>query len=111
MHPNAEGVQTELKARGGTSEFVELAASTRTAQEAAAATGTTVAQIVKSLLFLAGNDPVLVLASGSNRVSLAKLAAHLGAPSPGRTPTASSASPASPSEASPPSATPRRYAS
>ncbi|HEV7505567.1 MAG TPA: YbaK/EbsC family protein [Thermoanaerobaculia bacterium] len=80
MHPNAERVQTELKARGGTGEVVELAASTRTAQEAATAIGTTMAQIVKSLLFLAGNDPILVLASGSNRVSLAKLAAHLGVP-------------------------------
>ena len=80
MHPNAERVQAELKATGGTGEVVELAASTRTSQEAAAAIGTTVAQIAKSLVFLAGNDPLLVIASGSNRVSLAKLAAHLGAP-------------------------------
>jgi prolyl-tRNA editing enzyme YbaK/EbsC (Cys-tRNA(Pro) deacylase) len=79
MHPNAERVQAELKARGGTGEVVELAASTRTSQEAAAAIGTTVAQIAKSLVFLAGSDPVLVIASGVNRVSLAKLAAHLGA--------------------------------
>lgn len=80
MHPNAERVQAELKARGAEVEVVELAASTRTAQEAAAAIGTTVAQIAKSLLFLAGEEPVLVIASGTNRVSLDKLAAHLGGP-------------------------------
>jgi prolyl-tRNA editing enzyme YbaK/EbsC (Cys-tRNA(Pro) deacylase) len=79
MHPNAERVQAELKARGGVGEVVELAASTRTSQEAAAAIGTTVAQIAKSLVFLAGGDPVLVIASGIHRVSLAKLAARLGA--------------------------------
>ena len=79
MHPNAERVQAELKARGADGEVVELAASTRTSQEAAAAVGTTVAQIAKSLVFLAGDEPVLVIASGTNRVSMDKLAAHLGA--------------------------------
>jgi prolyl-tRNA editing enzyme YbaK/EbsC (Cys-tRNA(Pro) deacylase) len=80
MHPNAERVQAELKARGATGDVVELTASTRTSQEAAEAIGTTVAQIAKSLVFLAGGDPVLVIASGINRVSLPKLAALLGTP-------------------------------
>lgn len=80
MHPNAERVRTELKARGAEGEVVELPASTRTSQEAAAAIGTTVAQIAKSLVFLAGEEPVLVIASGTNRVSMDKLSAHLGAP-------------------------------
>src|SRR4051794_7891649 len=80
MHPNAERIQAELKARGTKGEVVELAASTRTSQEAAEAIGTTVAQIAKSLVFLAGGDPVLVIASGSNRVSLPKLAVLLGTP-------------------------------
>jgi prolyl-tRNA editing enzyme YbaK/EbsC (Cys-tRNA(Pro) deacylase) len=80
MHPNAERVQAELKARGADGEVVELAASTRTSQEAAAAIGTTVARIAKSLVFLAGDEPVLVIASGTNRVSLEKLGAHLGVP-------------------------------
>ena len=78
MHPNAERVQAELRSRGAAGEVVELAASTRTSQEAAAAIGTTVAQIAKSLVFLAGEAPVLVIASGVNRVSLAKLAGILG---------------------------------
>ncbi|MFL6232793.1 MAG: YbaK/EbsC family protein [Thermoanaerobaculia bacterium] len=87
MHPNAERVQTELKSLGAGGEVVELAASTRTSQEAAATIGTTVAQIAKSLVFVNGEAPVLVIASGVNRVSMEKLAAHLGSPPPGRTPT------------------------
>jgi prolyl-tRNA editing enzyme YbaK/EbsC (Cys-tRNA(Pro) deacylase) len=52
---------------------------TRTAAEAAAAVGCDVAQIVKSLVFLADQRPVLVLTSGANRVDEAKLAAATGA--------------------------------
>src|SRR5262245_1280643 len=78
MHPNAERIQAELKALGADGEVVELAASTRTSQEAAMAIGTTVAQIAKSLVFLAGDQPVLVIASGVNRVSMGKLAKALG---------------------------------
>ncbi len=78
MHPNAERVQAELKARGCSGQVVELAASTRTSQEAAAAIGTTVAQIAKSLVFLVGGDSVLVIASGINRVSLSRLTDHVG---------------------------------
>jgi prolyl-tRNA editing enzyme YbaK/EbsC (Cys-tRNA(Pro) deacylase) len=78
MHPSAERVQAELKALGAAGEVLELAASTRTSQEAAAAIGTTVARIAKSLVFLAGDQPVLVIASGVNRVSLEKLKGALG---------------------------------
>jgi prolyl-tRNA editing enzyme YbaK/EbsC (Cys-tRNA(Pro) deacylase) len=80
MHPNAERVQAELRSLGADGEVVELAASTRTSQEAASAIGTTVAQIAKSLVFVDGEAPVLVIASGVNRVSMEKLAAHLGSP-------------------------------
>jgi prolyl-tRNA editing enzyme YbaK/EbsC (Cys-tRNA(Pro) deacylase) len=47
-----------------------MADSTRTAQDAAAACGCTVGQIVKSLVFKAADDarPILLLVSGSNRV-------------------------------------------
>jgi prolyl-tRNA editing enzyme YbaK/EbsC (Cys-tRNA(Pro) deacylase) len=78
MHPNAERVQAALRAHGCSGHVFELAASTRTSKEAAEAIGTTVAQIAKSLVFLVGADPVLVIASGINRVSLSKLADHLG---------------------------------
>jgi prolyl-tRNA editing enzyme YbaK/EbsC (Cys-tRNA(Pro) deacylase) len=50
---------------------------TRTAADAAAAIGCDVAQIVKSLVFVADGVPVLVLTSGANRVDEARLAEHL----------------------------------
>jgi prolyl-tRNA editing enzyme YbaK/EbsC (Cys-tRNA(Pro) deacylase) len=52
---------------------------TRTAVDAAAAVGCDVAQIVKSLVFIADEGPVLALTSGANRVDEGKLAAALGA--------------------------------
>ena len=58
----------------------EMPASTRTAEEAAAACGCDVAQIVKSLVF-AGKDsgrPYLLLVSGRNRVDETAVAASLG---------------------------------
>ena len=58
----------------------EFAASTATASDAAAAIGTTVGRIVKSLVFMAGEQPVLVLASGPNRVDLTKVSRLLGKP-------------------------------
>ncbi|MGZ8579031.1 MAG: YbaK/EbsC family protein [Actinomycetota bacterium] len=48
---------------------------TKTADDAARAIGCDLAQIVKSLVFVAGGTPVLALTSGSNRVDAAKLAA------------------------------------
>jgi prolyl-tRNA editing enzyme YbaK/EbsC (Cys-tRNA(Pro) deacylase) len=47
---------------------------TRTAQDAAAAIGCDVAQIVKSLVFRADDEPVLAFTSGANRVDTEKLA-------------------------------------
>jgi len=52
---------------------------TRTAADAAAAVDCEVAAIVKSLVFMADEDAVLVLTSGANRVDEARLAAALGA--------------------------------
>ena len=51
---------------------------TRTAADAAAAVGCDVAQIVKSLVFLADGRPVVALVSGANRLDPARLAAALG---------------------------------
>jgi prolyl-tRNA editing enzyme YbaK/EbsC (Cys-tRNA(Pro) deacylase) len=58
----------------------EMAQPTRTAQEAAAACGVTVGQIVKSLVFLgsASGKPYLLLVSGANRVNEKGVATHLG---------------------------------
>jgi prolyl-tRNA editing enzyme YbaK/EbsC (Cys-tRNA(Pro) deacylase) len=52
---------------------------TRTAADAAAAIGCDVAQIVKSLVFIADDEPVLALTSGANRVDESRLAAATGA--------------------------------
>lgn len=65
---------------------VSLEQSTRTAQEAAAAVGAEVGQIVKSLVFVADDGdgsaprPYLALVSGSNLADLAALAQAVGEP-------------------------------
>lgn len=79
MHPSARKVAETLRALGVETEVVEFPQGTRTAQDAAAAIGTTVGQIVKSLLFLADGKPVLALVSGSNRLDVQKLGRLLGA--------------------------------
>lgn len=61
-------------------EVREFAASTATASDAAAAIGTTVGRIVKSLVFMAGEQPILVLVSGPNRADVAKVGHILGKP-------------------------------
>jgi len=79
LSPSARKVQDALTAAGFDCRVVELEASTRTSAEAAAAVGTTVSRIAKSLIFRAGDKPVLAIASGENRVDEKKLAALVGA--------------------------------
>lgn len=57
---------------------------TRTAQQAADALGCELGQIVKSLIFKADDEVVLVLTSGSNRVDESKAAGAFGAAKLGR---------------------------
>lgn len=73
-------VQKALNALGFDLEVVEFPASTRTAQEAASAIGCQVGQIVKSLVFECqpGNYPLLIAASGANRVNEAAITSLLG---------------------------------
>lgn len=79
LSPSAEKVAAELRRRGFELEVVELPKSTRTAAEAAAAVGCEVAAIAKSLVFrAAGGRPVLVIASGANRVDEARVGELLG---------------------------------
>lgn len=80
MKESAQKVADALAAAGVETRVIEFAESTRTAEEAAAAVGTTVARIVKSLVYMAGDDPVLALVSGANRLDTARLSAHLGRP-------------------------------
>lgn len=71
LSSNAQKVQNALQALGLTLQVVELPESTRTAVEAAQAIGCQVEQIVKSLVFKGKHSerPILVIASGSNRVN------------------------------------------
>lgn len=75
LSDSANRVQTFLLEKGFSFEVKELPGSTRTAQEAADSIGCSVAQIAKSLVFREKETdlPVLVIASGSNRVDVAKI--------------------------------------
>ena len=67
-------------AAGGFSLYVrQLAASTRTAADAARAVGCSQREIVKSLVFLADGEPVVMLQRGDRRVDPERLRAALGA--------------------------------
>ena len=69
-------VAEELNRLGIASEVRVMPTSTRSAAEAAAAVGCDVSQIVKSLIFrsIKSDEPILVLASGANRVDEDRLA-------------------------------------
>ena len=73
MHPTAQRLQQRLHELGLDVEIRELSDSTRTAQEAADAVGADVGQIVKSLVFVDGNGPLLCLCAGDRRVDTTKL--------------------------------------
>jgi Cys-tRNA(Pro) deacylase len=85
MHPSAQKVADAARQLGLSVEIVEFEETTRTAQDAANAIGKhpsgmgcQVAQIVKSLLFVADGQPVMALVSGANRLDERKLAALRG---------------------------------
>ena len=69
MHPTAAKVQERLAARGLDVEVHVLPDSTRTAAEAAEACGCELGQIVKSLVFIVGESPTMVLCAGDHRVT------------------------------------------
>lgn len=77
--PATSRVLAALGGEGINVEILEFPQSTRTAQDAASAIGTSVAQIVKSLVFLTDGRPVLALVSGANQVDLGKLGRAAGA--------------------------------
>ena len=79
MATATERVQQALDGLGFAVKISEFPQGTRTADDAARAIGTTVGQIVKSLVFTADGRPVLALASGKNRVDPGKLARAAGA--------------------------------
>lgn len=79
MHPNVTRVVDAARQAGLDIEVERFPEGTRTAADAARAVGCDVAQIVKSLVFMADDGAVLALVSGSNRVDVDRLAAALGA--------------------------------
>jgi prolyl-tRNA editing enzyme YbaK/EbsC (Cys-tRNA(Pro) deacylase) len=68
VHPTAARVQERLLERGLAVDVQVLPDSTRTAAEAADAVGCEPGQIVKSLVFVRGDEPVMVLCAGDRRV-------------------------------------------
>ena len=80
-NPSVERARAALLAAGHDGFIIELPAGTRTAADAAQAIGCTVAQIAKSVVFRSGrNRPVIVIASGANRVDAKKVQAKLHVP-------------------------------
>jgi prolyl-tRNA editing enzyme YbaK/EbsC (Cys-tRNA(Pro) deacylase) len=82
LSSSAQKVQRALDQLGLRLQVVELPGSTRTAVEAAQAVGCEVGQIVKSLVFKTKRSgrPILVIASGQNRVDEKRLEALIGEP-------------------------------
>jgi Cys-tRNA(Pro) deacylase len=78
MHPTAQKIAAAAQKLGLNITIKEFETSTRTAQDAANSIGCTVAQIVKSLLFVVNGQPTLVLVSGPNRLDEKKLAVLCG---------------------------------
>jgi prolyl-tRNA editing enzyme YbaK/EbsC (Cys-tRNA(Pro) deacylase) len=77
---SAQKVADAARAAGLSVTVIERAQSTRTAEEAAAACGCAVGQIVKSLVFRGeqSGKPYLMLVSGSNRLNEQAVEAALG---------------------------------
>lgn len=77
-----ERVERALAELGIASEIVEFPQGTRTCADAAAAIGCSVAQIAKSVVLRAKHSdrPVVVIASGANRVCERKVAELIGEP-------------------------------
>jgi len=82
LSPNAQRVQDALNQLGLNYQVIELSQSTRTAKEAAQAVGCQVGQIVKTLIFRGQRTgaPILVIASGLNRVDESRLTDLAGEP-------------------------------
>jgi Cys-tRNA(Pro) deacylase len=72
-------VHDVLATRGVEHEIIHLPSSSRTAQLAADALGVPVASVVKSLVFMADDRPVLVLVDGEATVDAEALGRELGA--------------------------------
>jgi prolyl-tRNA editing enzyme YbaK/EbsC (Cys-tRNA(Pro) deacylase) len=77
MHANVARVLAAAEAAGLKVEIQRFPEGTRTAADAARAVGCAVSQIVKSLVFMADEQPVLVLVSGADRADPERLSAAM----------------------------------
>jgi len=80
LSSSAAKVQDALRNLGFSNQVVEREETTRSSADAAAAIGCTVAQIAKSVIFRAKGSgrPILVIASGPNRVNEKAIEALIG---------------------------------
>ena len=78
QHPNTLRVIEAARAAGFEITTKRFPEGTKTAQDAAAAIGVEVGQIVKSLVFGVDDEIVMALVSGSNQLDEKKLAAAAG---------------------------------
>ncbi len=76
--PRSQAVAQALKTAGASGEIIELTSPARTAAEAADLLGCDVGAIANSLVFMADNEPLLVLTSGRHRVDIDSLALQIG---------------------------------
>ncbi len=84
-HVNVARVRAYAAERGVEIEIRRFPASTRTANDAAREIGVEVGRIVKSLVFIAGGRPIVVLCCGDRRVSEERLREVVGADAVRRT--------------------------
>jgi prolyl-tRNA editing enzyme YbaK/EbsC (Cys-tRNA(Pro) deacylase) len=73
-HPSVTKFRKAAQELGIKGEVIQTQETARTADEAAATLGVQVGQIVKSLVFEADGETVLVLTSGENKVDTNKVA-------------------------------------
>ena len=73
LHPTALRFRDRARDVGLDVDVRELSASTRTAAEAAEAVGCELGQIVKSVILVDGDEPLLCLCAGDRRVAADRL--------------------------------------
>jgi prolyl-tRNA editing enzyme YbaK/EbsC (Cys-tRNA(Pro) deacylase) len=77
---SVDRVRAALLAAGHPDTIASFPEGTKTVVDAAAAIGCSVAQIAKSIVLRSGQQPILVIASGVNRISFAKIKTALDRP-------------------------------
>ena len=82
LNPSVRKVEKALKAYGLECQVLSMKETTRSAKDAADSLGCRVEQIVKSLVFMTKKTkkPILVVASGANRVNTKKIRDFLSEP-------------------------------